>query len=118
MLSAFAGLALCAAAGTLSAQDRVAAGGDVEVRRISNILKTKVIIQDNKPAGEIVDVVYNDGGCIDYYVASYDNRQYVVPFDVVQYRSADRVVFIDVAPAQFERVPEHSRPGPGSKPVL
>jgi hypothetical protein len=92
------------AASSLSAQDRAAAGANVEVRRISNILKTKVVIQDDKPAGEIVDVVYNEGGCIDYYVASYDNRQYVVPFDVVQYRSADRVVFIDVAPAQFERV--------------
>jgi hypothetical protein len=84
MLSAFAGLALCAAAGQLSAQDRVAAGGDVEVRRISNLMKTKVVIQDNKPAGEIVDVVYNDGGCIDYFVASYNNQQYVMPFDVVQ----------------------------------
>jgi hypothetical protein len=104
MMSAFAGFALCAAAGALSAQDRVAAGADVQVRRISNIMKTKVIIQDNQPAGEIVDVVYNDGGCIDYFVAAHDNRQYVVPFDVVQYRAADRVVFVDIAPAQFQRV--------------
>jgi len=104
MLSAIAGFALCAAAGQLSAQDRVAAGGDVEVRRISNILKTKVVIQDDKPAGEIVDVVYNDGGCIDYYVASYDNQQYVVPFDVVQYRAQQRVVFVDIAPAAFQQV--------------
>jgi hypothetical protein len=104
MLSTFAGLALCAAAGGVSAQDRAAAGADVQVRRISNIMKTKVIIQDDKPAGEIVDVVYNDGGCIDYFVAAYDNRQYVVPFDAIQYRSADRVVFVDIAPAQFERV--------------
>ena len=96
-----AGLALAAASSPLRAQD---AAANVEVRRISNILKTKVVIQENQPAGEIVDVVYNDGGCIDYYVASYDNRQYVVPFDVVQYRSADRVVFIDVGPAQFRQV--------------
>jgi hypothetical protein len=102
--TAFAGLALAAATGPLSAQERAAAGANVEVRRLSNILKTKVIIQEDKPAGEIVDVVYNEGGCIDYYVASYDNRQYVVPFDGVQYRAADRVVFIDIAPAQFERV--------------
>jgi hypothetical protein len=104
MLSAFAGFALFASAGPLSAQDAVAAGGDVEVRRISNILKTKVVIQDNKPAGEIVDVVYNDGGCIDYYVASYNNQMYVVPFDVVQYRAQDRVVFVDIAPTAFQQV--------------
>lgn len=104
MLNAFAGLALCAAAGVVSAQDRVAAGADVEVRRISNIMKTKVIIQEDRPAGQIVDVVYNDGGCIDYFVAAHDDRQYVVPFDAVQYRAADRVVFVDIAPAQFERV--------------
>ncbi|QDT56844.1 hypothetical protein Pan44_49040 [Caulifigura coniformis] len=100
--TALAGLTLAAATAQLSAQDR--AGGSVEVRRISNILKTKVVIQDDKPAGEIVDVVYSEGGCIDYYVASYDNRQYVVPFDVVQYRPADRIVFVDIAPTQFERV--------------
>jgi len=102
--TAFAGLAFAAAAAPLSAQDRVAAGANVEIRRVSNILKSKVIIQEDRPAGEIIDVVYNEGGCIDYYVASYDNRQYVVPFDGVQYRAADRVVFIDIAPAQFERV--------------
>jgi len=100
--TALAGLTLAAATAPLNAQDR--AGAKVEVRRISNILKTKVIIQDDKPAGEIVDVVYSEGGCIDYYVASYDNRQYVVPFDVVQYRPADRIVFVDIAPTQFERV--------------
>ncbi len=100
--SALAGLALFTAAGMATAQDR--AGANTEVRRISNILKTKVIIQEDRPAGEIVDVVYSDGGCIDYYVAAYNDRHYAVPFDAVQYRAADRVVFIDVAPAQFERV--------------
>ncbi len=83
-------------------QDRVQA--DVRVNRLSQILRTKVVIRDDKPAGEIVDVVYADGGCIDYFVASYDQQQYVIPFDAVQYRQADRIVFVDIAPAQFEQV--------------
>jgi len=96
-----AGLVLAAAASQIQAQD---AAADVQVRRISDIMKSKVVIQDNQPAGEIVDVVYNDGGCIDYFVAAYDNQQYVVPFDAVQYRAADRMAFIDIAPAQFRQV--------------
>jgi len=96
-----AGLVLAAAASQVQAQD---AAADVQVRRISDIMKSKVVIQDNQPAGEIVDVVYNDGGCIDYFVAAYDNQQYVVPFEAVQYRAADRIAFIDIAPAQFRQV--------------
>jgi hypothetical protein len=99
VLAAFAASALAAPA---CAQDRAEA--KVSVNRLSSVLKTKVIIQDDKPAGEIVDVVYADGGCIEYYVASYDNQMYVIPFDAAQVRSADRVVFVDLTPTQFERV--------------
>jgi len=95
-----AGLAL-AVAGVAYADPN---DGDVTVNRVSNILKTKVVIQDNKPAGEVVDFVYNDGGCIEYYVASYDNQMYVIPFIAVQMRPNERVVFVDMAPAQFQNI--------------
>lgn len=98
-LAAFAASALAAPA---CAQDRAEA--KVTVNRLSSVLKTKVLIQDDKPAGEIVDVVYADGGCIEYYVASYDNQMYVIPFDAVQVRQADRVVFVDLTPTQFQQV--------------
>jgi len=96
-----AGLVLAAAVGQIQAQD---AAADVQVRRISDIMKSKVVIQDNQQVGLIVVVVYNDGGWIDYFVADYDNQQYVVPFEAVQYRAADRIAFIDIAPAQFRQV--------------
>lgn len=105
--AALAGVAFSAMAASATAQDqdtKVQADARVSVNRISTILKTKVVIQDDKPAGEIVDVVYAEGGCIEYYVASYDNQMYVIPFDAAQVRSADRVVFVDLAPTQFRDV--------------
>ena len=73
-------------------------------QRFSMLLKSKVLIQDDQPAGQIVDVVFNEGGCVDYLVASYEEQYYVVPYSAAQVRYADQVVFIDIAPTQFRKV--------------
>lgn len=73
-------------------------------QRFSVLLKSKVLIQDDQPAGQIVDVVFNEGGCVDYLVASYEDQYYVVPYSATQVRYADQVVFVDIAPAQFRKV--------------
>jgi hypothetical protein len=78
--------------------------GDVQINRLSSVLKHKVVIQEDQPAGQIVDVVYNDGGCIDYFVADHDSQFYVIPFSAAVVRPADQVVFVDIAPARFREV--------------
>ena len=75
-----------------------------DVIRLSTILKSKVLIQQNQPAGNVVDVVLSDGGCVEYIVASNRDQYYVVPYSAAQVRYADQVVFVDMAPAQFQNV--------------
>ena len=78
--------------------------GQRDVIKLTTILKSKVLIQEDRPAGTIVDVVLTDGGCVEYFVASYDNQFYVVPYAATQVRYADQVIFLDIAPAQFQKV--------------
>lgn len=73
-------------------------------QRFSVLLKSKVLIRDDQPAGQIVDVVFNEGGCVDYLVASYEDQYYVVPYSATQVRYADQIVFVDIAPTQFRKV--------------
>jgi hypothetical protein len=89
------------------AQDRLqptAAGASVKTTRLSAIMKSKILIQDDQSAGTVTDVVLSDSGCVDYVVASYEDQYYVIPYSAVNYRAADQVVFVDIAPAQFRRV--------------
>ena len=37
-------------------------------RRLTQVMKYNIIIQDDQPAGQVVDFVLSDGGCIDYIV--------------------------------------------------
>lgn len=78
--------------------------GQRPVIRLSTILKSKVLIQQDRPAGNVVDVVLSDGGCIEYLVVMHDDQNYVVPYSATQVRYADQVVFVDLTPAQFQNV--------------
>lgn len=79
-------------------------GGKREVVKLSRILKSKVLIQQDQPAGTVVDVVLSDGGCVEYVVAMHEDQYYVVPYTAGRYRAADQVFFVDIAPAQFQKV--------------
>jgi hypothetical protein len=92
---------------TAVAQERTAdfrANSRGQVQKLSVLMKSKILIQDDKPGGQIVDIVLSEGGCVDYVVATYEDQYYVVPYSAVNVRYADQVVFVDIAPAQFQKV--------------
>jgi hypothetical protein len=99
---------IAAVAVVADAQERqlkpVAAGASVRVTKLSSLMNSKILIQDDQAVGTVADIVLSDSGCVDYVVASYDNQQYVIPYSAVQYRNADRIVYIDITPAQFRKV--------------
>lgn len=82
----------------------VAAGASVGFVKLSTVMDSKILIQDDQAAGQVVDVVMSESGCIDYVVASYEQKYYVVPYSALTFRGPDRVVYIDIAPTQFRRV--------------
>lgn len=75
-----------------------------EVVKLSTVMKSKVLIQEDQSAGQVVDVVLSDNGCVDYVIASYDDQYYAIPYSATTVRYSDRVVFVDITPAQFKRV--------------
>lgn len=77
---------------------------DRQIQKLSILMKSKILIQEDQPAGEIIDVVLSNGGCVEYLVASYEQKYYVIPYTVATVRYPDQVVFVDVAPAQFRKV--------------
>ncbi len=105
---ALGGSLVAALASASLAQDNalkpIAAGGSVQIVKLSTVMNSKVLIQDDQAAGQIVDVVMNESGCIDYVVASYEEKFYAVPYSAVTLRGPDRIVYIDIAPTQFRRV--------------
>lgn len=78
--------------------------GQRDVVKLSRLLKSKVLIQQDRPAGTVVDVILSDGGCVEYVVAMHEDQYYVVPYSATQFRHADQVIFVDIAPAQFQKV--------------
>ena len=80
------------------------AAGQREVVKLSRILKSKVVIQQDQPAGTVTDVVLSDAGCVEYIVVSNEDQYYVVPYTAAQVRYTDQIVFVDMAPAQFQNV--------------
>lgn len=74
------------------------------VRRVTTVMKSKVIIQDDEPAGQVVDFVFSDGGCIEYIVASYEDEYYVIPYSAATMRYGQNIVFVDITPTQFRDV--------------
>src|SRR5688572_15019673 len=64
--------------------------------QLTTILKSKVVIQEDQPAGQVVDFVLSDGGCVEYVVASYDDQYYAIPYSAATVRFDDRLVFVDM----------------------
>jgi len=72
--------------------------------RLSQAMKYDIYIQDDQAAGQVVDFIVSDGGCIDYIVAAYDEQYYLIPYAAASFRYDDSVVFVDLAPARFQQV--------------
>lgn len=78
--------------------------GGARIHKLSVVMKSKVLIREDEPAGQIVDVVLSDGGCVEYFIASHDDQFYALPYQAVDVRYTDQVVFVDIAPARFKQV--------------
>jgi hypothetical protein len=72
--------------------------------RLTQATDYKVMIQDDEPAGQVVDFIVSDGGCIDYIVATHEDQYYLIPYAAADFRYDDSVVFVDIAPSRFSDV--------------
>jgi len=75
-----------------------------EIHKFSTLVDGNVVIREDKPAGQVVDFVLTDQGCVDYVVATYEDEYSLIPFSAVEFRWAKSVVFVDISQSQFAKV--------------
>lgn len=75
-----------------------------EVQRVSTLMDSKILIQNDKNVGKVADFVFSDSGCVEYVVASYEDQYYVIPYSAAEVRYSDQVVFVDIDQAQFDKI--------------
>jgi len=76
--------------------------GVAEVRRVTEVSGSNVVLQGATRFGKVEDIVFNENGCIDYIVVSADNRYVVVPWAASQLDYRQRVVTLDVTREQLQ----------------
>jgi hypothetical protein len=101
MRRAFIGSICVALAGILPAlaQERIreerttTSGG--EIRKVSVLMGSKVMIRDGGGLGEVVDMVINDTGCIDFLIVRYEDDYVPVPWTVTTFNAQRRSVVVN-----------------------
>jgi len=101
MRRAFIGSICLLLAGVLPAlaQERIleerttTSGG--EIRKVSVLMGSKVTIRDGDSLGEVVDLVINDNGCIDFLIVRYEDDYVPVPWTVTTFNVQRRSVVVN-----------------------
>jgi hypothetical protein len=107
------GLAFCllvAGTGLLRSQERVQTErtetrSSSEVRRISTVIGSSVVLEAGGDFGKVEDFVLNEDGCIDYMVVSYEDRYYVMPWTVATVDFGRRTVRVDITRERLRDAP-------------
>jgi len=68
------------------------------IRRASQLIGSAVRLQDGVNYGRIEDIVFDEGGTIQYLVVSNEGRYAMVPYPAARLDLGQRVVTVDVTP--------------------
>ena len=68
---------------------------DGEIRKASVLMGSKVVVRDGASLGEVVDLVINDSGCIDFLIVRYEEDYMVVPWSVTSFNVQRRSVVVN-----------------------
>jgi sporulation protein YlmC with PRC-barrel domain len=71
----------------------VAPGG--EIRKASVLLGSKIAVADGAALGEVVDLVINNSGCIDFLIVRYEEDYMAVPWSVTTFNVQRRSVVVN-----------------------
>ena len=83
-----------AAAGSATGQE----ARPTELRKVSQIIGSSVLLQDGVNYGKVEDIVLNEDGCIEYVVVSREDRYALMPWGVATVDYGRRAVVFDVTP--------------------
>lgn len=94
--------------GTLSAfaQDEVRS---TRVRKVSYVMRSRVLIEGGSSIGRVEDFVINEDGCIDFLVVSYNERLILVPWSVAKVTFRSKVVRLDITRDRLREIPTFTK---------
>ncbi len=69
-----------------------------ELRKVSQIIGSSVLLQDSVNYGKVEDIVLNEDGCIEYVVVSRQEQYALMPWSVARVDYGQRAVIFDVTP--------------------
>ena len=73
-------------------------------RLLSDLLDAQVLLQNGDAVGDITDLVLGPRGNIQYAVATYNGRNYLIPYRGMTFNTADHTVQLTLTAEQFEEV--------------
>lgn len=90
-------------AGQVPVQD--ATGQPAQALRSKTILGARVALQGGTAAGTVEDIVFTEGGCIDYLVVANEGQYVMVPWDAARFNFGQRTAVIDITPQRYREIP-------------
>src|SRR5262249_11907515 len=66
-----------------------------EIRKVSVLMGSKVAVRDGAALGEVVDLVINEDGCVDFLIVRYEEDYMAVPWSVTTFNMQRRSVVVN-----------------------
>lgn len=73
--------------------------------RTSQIIGSRVLLQDGAPYGAVSEFVIGDNGCVDYAVVAYNNRWFAIPWGAGMFDFERRAFVLDIPRNRIRDVP-------------
>lgn len=73
--------------------------------RSSVFIGAPVSLSGGASLGTVQEIVFGDGGCVDYVIVNYDNRLVPVPWAAGSFRATDRAFLLTIEESQLTLLP-------------
>ena len=76
--------------------------------RAKQVLGSKVSLTGDVSVGTVDDIVFDDGGSIEYVIVNKDNKLVTVPWSAVKFNFEKQMATINVTQQQYQAIPTYT----------
>ncbi|HEY2786022.1 MAG TPA: PRC-barrel domain-containing protein [Fimbriiglobus sp.] len=76
--------------------------------RAKQVLGSKVSLTSDFSVGTVDDIVFDDGGSIEYVIVDKDNKLVTVPWSAVKFNFEKQTATINLTPQQYQVIPTYT----------
>jgi hypothetical protein len=83
--------------------------GSPKAFRATEVIGSKVAIQNNATAGTVNDIVFTDGGDVEYLIVQTNDKKLVtVPWTAANFNLEQKTAVVNITPEQFKTIPTYT----------